>query len=101
MSVMSETLSSNDVRTYRTASWARPPRAAVFFDANLPAWEPSWRHRVLRIIGAVSEVWGGFHFILIPYRGRGVAAPWDRILRTYDPDLVVEYATTGADWAAA
>lgn len=87
------------VATLRTSYWTRTPRVAVFFDSAKPHWDADWHGTVLRIIGAFSETWGGFQWIMIPYSGRPLSDEWKRVLRAYDPDLLAHYGHTYADWA--
>jgi hypothetical protein len=62
----------------------RPARVAVVFDGG-----EGWHYWARLAIYAVSQVWGGAGFILIPHRDGEVASSLLRAASAYDPDHVV------------
>jgi hypothetical protein len=62
----------------------RPARAAVVFDGG-----DDWHYWVRLAIYAVSQVWGGAGFILIPHREGEVQPSLLQAASAYDPDHVV------------
>ncbi len=62
----------------------RPARVAVVFDGG-----DDWGYWARLAIYAVSQVWGGAGFILIPHRDGEVESSLLRAVAAYDPDYVV------------
>ncbi len=61
----------------------RPARVAVVFDGG-----DEWHFWVRLAIYAVSQVWGGAGFILVPHRNGAVAPSLLQAASVYDPDHV-------------
>lgn len=74
----------------------RPPRVAVLTYAG-----SSWQAWAREALAAISRVWGGEGFVVIPYGARGEVAPALLLqLRRYDPDYIAVFAPGEATWAA-
>jgi len=61
----------------------------------------SWQAWAREALAAISRVWGGEGFVVIPYGTRGEVAPaLLQQLRRYDPDYLAVFAPGEATWAA-
>ncbi|WP_141693342.1 hypothetical protein [Curtobacterium sp. UCD-KPL2560] len=74
----------------------RPPRVAVLTYAG-----SSWQAWAREALSAVSAIWGGEGFVLIPYGREGEIDPGLLAqLRHYDPDYLAVYAPGELIWSA-
>jgi hypothetical protein len=68
----------------------RAPRVAIVINGD-----HEWIYLARLAIYAACEIWGGYGFVLVPYRGAGVVNPAIlRAIRAYDPDYVVTLPIT-------
>lgn len=61
--------------------------------------DAAWRDWSLKVLEAVSDVWGGNGFVLVPYSSDGSIDPAVmEELRRYDPDRIAHFAAESATW---
>jgi hypothetical protein len=77
---------------------SRAPRAALLVP-EVPTVGPDvvgddWRQVARRALEVTSCWWGGPGALLVPVSGHGVAEVFRRLLRAYDPDVVLAYQPT-------
>ncbi|MFJ4295680.1 hypothetical protein [Curtobacterium sp. NPDC089689] len=74
----------------------RPPRVAVLIYSG-----SSWREWARAALSAITGIWGGEGFVLVPYAADGAVSPTLlRHLRQYDPDYLAVFAPGRAMWSA-
>lgn len=71
----------------------RPPRFAFLMDRS----DPHWIGSCLNLLEAMSWVWGGEQFIVIPTDGRTIDAVFEQLLDLFNPDYLYRYLPTYAD----
>lgn len=73
----------------------RGPRVVVLFRGG-----DRWRDWARLALRAASQAWGGVGFVVVPFDPKTERVPIKllELVRTYDPDHVVTYRATIADW---
>jgi hypothetical protein len=71
----------------------RPHRIAILINVA----DEDWQHTCTAIIEYLSQVWGGYHSLIIPTDGNTIDDIFWSILSSFDPDVILRYQKTGAD----
>lgn len=74
----------------------RAPRVAIVVDGDGP-----WQHWARLALDAVSGIWAGAGFVLVPHRGGTVRKRILQAAAAYDPDYVVLFRPTLRQYDAA
>ena len=61
--------------------------------------DPDWQTTCMSIIEYLSQVWGGYHSLIIPTDGKTIGDTFWAMLSSFDPDVILRYQKTGADLA--
>ena len=62
----------------------RPHRVAALTDVNDPTWEQcSWE-----IIEYLTQLWGGYHSLIVPTDGKAIDTVFWKFLSAFDPDII-------------
>lgn len=73
----------------------RPHRIAVLTNVA----DENWQHTCMSIIEYLSQIWGGYHSLIVPTDGKTIDDTFWAMLSSFDPDVIVRYQKTGADLA--
>lgn len=73
----------------------RPHRIAVLTNVA----DKDWQSSCLAILEYLSQIWGGYHSIIVPTDGKTIDDIFWAMLSSFDPDVVLRYQKTGADLA--
>ncbi len=65
----------------------RPHRVAVLTNAS----DPMWQQTCYSIIEFLSQLWGGYHSLIIPTDGKRIDLVFWKFLSAFDPDVVFFY----------
>lgn len=68
----------------------RPAKVATFIFKGF-----GWREKVLEVIKTNSQIWGGWHNIIIPTDGKSIDESFWVLLEVFDPDYLTIYNETG------
>jgi DNA-directed RNA polymerase subunit RPC12/RpoP len=78
----------------------RPHRIAILTNVN----DPMWQESCISIIEFLSQLWGGYHSLIIPTDGKTIDIPFWKFLSAFDPDAIYFYNRSFKDlkrWAPA
>lgn len=73
----------------------RPHRIAILTNVV----DAEWHTTCTAIIEYLSQVWGGYHSLIIPTDGKTIDDIFWAMLSSFDPDVILRYQKTGADLA--
>jgi hypothetical protein len=71
----------------------RPHRIAVLTDAD----DNDWQGACKAIIEYLTQIWGGYHSLIIPTDGRAIDDVFWTQLSFFDPDVIIRYQKTHED----
>lgn len=71
----------------------RPHRVAILIDIA----DRDWQNTCLSVIEFLSQIWGGYHSIIVPTDGNTIQDIFWALLSSFDPDVILRYQKTGAD----
>lgn len=71
----------------------RPHRIAILTDVV----DQDWQSTCTAIIEYLSQIWGGYHSLIIPTDGKTIDDTFWALLLSFDPDVVLRYQKTGED----
>jgi hypothetical protein len=78
----------------------RPHRVAILTNVD----DPMWQETCISILEFLSQVWGGYHSLIIPTNGKTIDTVFWKLLSAFDPDAIYFYVRTLRDvkrWAPA
>jgi hypothetical protein len=73
----------------------RPHRIAVLINVA----DGDWQNTCMAVIEYLSQIWGGYHSLIIPTDGKTIDDIFWAMLSSFDPDTILRYQKTGADLA--
>jgi hypothetical protein len=73
----------------------RPHRIAILTNVV----DPDWQNTCTAIIEFLSQIWGGYHSLIVPTDGKTIDDTFWAMLSSFDPDVILRYQKTGADLA--
>jgi len=71
----------------------RTHRIAVLIDDA----DKAWQNTCTCVIEYLSQIWGGYHSIIVPTDGKTIDDIFWAMLESFDPDVILRYQKTGAD----
>ena len=88
-----ELIVSERFQTFTTR--LRPHRIAILTDVA----DKEWQNTCVAIVEYLSQIWGGYHSIIVPTDGKTIGDIFWAMLSSFDPDVILRYQKTGADLA--
>lgn len=73
----------------------RPHRIAVLTNVA----DEYWQSTCTAIVEYLSQIWGGYHSLVVPTDGKTIDDIFWAMLSSFDPDVILRYRKTGADLA--
>ena len=71
----------------------RPHRIAILTNVI----DQDWQNTCTAIIEYLSQIWGGYHSLIIPTDGKTIDDTFWALLSSFDPDVILRYQKTAKD----
>ncbi len=71
----------------------RPHRVAVLINVD----DDTWQSTCMSIVEYLSQIWGGYHSLIVPTDGKSIDLLFWKLLSAFDPDIIVFYRRTLRD----